>query len=236
MSATYSNRPIDTPSARSAGRPTDLATRAHLGAASLVIAGILFVLYPAIRPFSSETGLEGAKAFGSSSWILAHMLAMIGFALVALGLLGWYTALLRSSVERLAFWSLVVSLIGITLALPFYGGEAYGLHAIGREALRQQNGALIDLSETVRGGAGLVLFLVGLLAIGVGALMVAVTVWKASTVSRWSGMLFALAFALYIPQFFGNQPLRVAHGVLLAVGCLWLAIGTWRRADGAPVR
>jgi uncharacterized membrane protein len=145
-------------------------------------------------------------------------------------LLGWYTALLPSRVERLAFWSLVVELFGITLTLPFYGGEAYGLHAIGREALDQQNGALVDLSSTVRGGAGLVLYLVGLLLLGVGAVMVAVTVWKAATFPKWSGVVFALGFALYIPQFFGNQPLRVAHGVLVAVGCLWLALGMWPQA------
>jgi hypothetical protein len=181
MSATSPTRPIATAPAQPAVPRAALATRARLGAGSLVAAGILFVLYPAIRPFSSEKGLEGAAAFGSSHWILAHMLAMVGIALLALGLVGWYTALLPSRVERLSFRSLVVGLLGITLTLPFYGGEAYGMHAIGREALRQQNGALVDLASTVRGGAGLILFLVGLLLLGVGAVMVAITVWKAPT-------------------------------------------------------
>jgi len=37
-------------------------------------------------------------------------------------------------------------------------------------------------------------------------------------------------FVLYIPQFYVNQPIRVAHGLLVAVGCLWLAAGIWRSA------
>lgn len=41
---------------------------------------------------------------------------------------------------------------------------------------------------------------------------------------------------LYLPQFFGPPPVRIAHGVLLAVGCLWLAGGLWsRRAAGPPL-
>ena len=54
-------------------------------AISLVVAGILFVAYPALRPFSSETGLEGAQAFASTNWIIAHSLAMAGFILLGLG-------------------------------------------------------------------------------------------------------------------------------------------------------
>ena len=53
-------------------------------------------------------------------------------------------------------------------------------------------------------------------------------VWRSGVLSRPSGVPFALGFALYIPQFFGNQPIRVAHGLLVAAGCLWLAAGIWR--------
>ncbi len=40
--------------------------------------------------------------------------------------------------------------------------------------------------------------------------------------------------ALYLPQFFGPPPVRMAHGVLLAVGCLWLAMGLWDRRAAEP--
>jgi hypothetical protein len=206
------------------------ASRARLGAVSLAVSGVLFVLYPAIRPFSDEASVQGAAAFASTAWLLAHLLAMVGFTLLALGLLGWYVSLQESTVERLAFRALVLSVLGIGLTLPFYGGEAFGLHAIGQDALRQHSVALLSLASVVRSGAGLVMFLVGLLLLALGAIMGATAVWKSGTFPKWSGLPFALGFGLYIPQFFGTQPLRVAHGLVVAAGCLWLAAGMWQQS------
>jgi hypothetical protein len=53
--------------------------RVRLGALALGMAGVFFVLYPAIRPYSDETSLQGAAAFASTAWIVAHVLAMAGF-------------------------------------------------------------------------------------------------------------------------------------------------------------
>lgn len=206
------------------------AVRVRLGGAALAIAGLLFVLYPAIRPFSDETSLQGAAAFASSAWILAHMLAMVAFTLVMLGLLGLYLALRKTSVEATAFWGLAVGLVAVGLLLPFYGAEAFGLHAIGQEALRQHSLVLVGLAGVVRSGPELIMFLVGLLLLAASAIMTAVAIWKSGTFAKWSGVPFAVGFALYIPQFFGNQPIRVLHGLLVAIGCLWIAIGMWRQA------
>jgi hypothetical protein len=200
-----------------------------LSVGSLVVASLLFVLYPAIRPFSDETSLQGAAAFGSSAWLLAHILAMVAFTVLPLGVLGLHSSLRGTSVERLAFQAFVLTSIGVGLTLPFYGGEAFGLHAIGQEAVRQQNAALVGLANVVRSGPGLVMILVGLLLLAIGAIMVAMAVWKSGRYSRWSGIPFALGFVLYIPQYAGTQPIRVAHGLLIAVGCMWLVAGLWQR-------
>jgi hypothetical protein len=121
--------------------------------------------------------------------------------------------------------------LGICLTLPYYGGETYGLRAIGEEAIRQQNAALVSLAEVVRSGPGEIMFAVGLLLLAVGSIMAASAIWKSGALSKWSGIPFALGFALYIPQFFGTQPIRVAHGVLVAIGCLWIAVGMWRLSN-----
>jgi hypothetical protein len=210
--------------------PTSTA-RVRLGATALGLAGILFVLYPAIRPFSDETSLQGAAAFASTEWLLAHILGMLGFTLVGLGLLGLHITLRETRSERLAFGAVVVGWLGIGLTLPYYGGEAFGLHAIGQEALKQHSAALVSLADVVRGGPQEVMFGVGLLLIAVSAIMVAIAIWRSGVLPRWSGVPFALAFALYIPQFFGNQPIRVAHGLLVAIGCLWIAVSMWRKSN-----
>jgi hypothetical protein len=64
----------------------------------------------------------------------------------------------------------------------------------------------------------------------VAAITVAVAVWRSGKLPRGSGVPFAIGFALYIPQFYGPQPLRVAHGLLVAVGCTWLAVVLWRQS------
>ncbi len=69
------------------------------------------------------------------------------------------------------------------------------------------------------------MFGAGLALLAVGSVMAAIVVWKSDLFGKWSGAPFALALVLYVPQFFGRQPLRVAHGLLVAAGCQWLAAG-----------
>lgn len=205
--------------------------RIRLSASSLVISGTLFVLYPMIRPFSDETSLQGATAFASTDWLVAHILAIVAFTLLPVGLLGLHNSLRGTAVNSLAYWAVVLCLIGIGLTLPFYGGETFGLHAIGQEAIRQQAATLVSLATVVRSGAGLVMFLIGLLLLAIAAFILAIAIWWSGRYPKWSGIPLAFGMGLYIPQFFGGQPLRIAHGMLVALGCLWIAVGLWRQSN-----
>src|SRR5919204_1228336 len=216
-----------------AAGPSAARGRVRYAAAGLALAGICFVLYPAIRPFSDEVTMQGATAFASTQWLTAHVLAMVGFILTALGAAGLWLALSGTAVEGLAFRAAVLTAIGVGVTLPFYGGEAFGLHAIGQAALRENSSTILAISSDVRGGIGLVLFLLGLAAVGIGAIVLAVAMWRSALMSRWSGVPFAIGFALYIPQFFGTQPLRVAHGAVVAVGCIWIAYEIYRSSAHA---
>jgi hypothetical protein len=44
-------------------------------------------------------------------------------------------------------------------------------------------------------------------------------------------MLYAAGFALFLPQFYVPAAGRIAHGVLVAVGCGWLAAALWRARE-----
>lgn len=55
----------------------------------------------------------------------------------------------------------------------------------------------------------------------------------------WTGWLLAAGFVLYLPQFFAPAWLRVAHGVLVAAGCLavaWYLVLARRPRRDAPQR
>lgn len=202
--------------------------RSLLGAGSFVVAGLLFILYPVIRPFSDEVSLQGAAAFASRAWLVAHMMAMVGFTLLPLGLLGMHNALHGTAAEPMAFRALVFGVIGTGLTLPFYGGEAFGLHAIGLAAITQHDAGLVSLAAIVRSGPGLTMFLLGLSVVALSAITTAIALWTSGIYSKWSGLPYAAGFALYIPQFAGTQPIRVAHGALVAAGCLWLGVNLWK--------
>jgi hypothetical protein len=51
----------------------------------LGISGVAFAAYPLLRGYRAETGLQGAATHARSSWLLAHLLGMIRFALLAIG-------------------------------------------------------------------------------------------------------------------------------------------------------
>ena len=147
---------------------------------------------------------------------------------MVLGLLAMYRTLRDTPAEGLAFLALVATWIGIGVTLPYYGAEAFGLHVLGQEALRQQSAAILGLANDIRYGPGIYLFGAGLLLLGIGAVLAAAAVWRSGALPKWSGILFGLAFALYIPQFFASPPLRMAHGLLVTAGCVWLAISIWQ--------
>lgn len=203
-------------------KSTDIL-RIRLAAFALALSGIFFVLYPVIRPFSDESSLQGARAFASFSWVLAHSLAMVAFVLLGLGLLGLYIRLQQTKMERLSIQALVLVWIGVGLTLPYYGAETFGLHAIGQEALKESNPALLSLANSIRLHEGLAFFLPGLVLLAVGTVLFAITIWRSNSLIRWSGIPLATGFVLYLPQFFGPQSFRVTHGVLIMIACLLIA-------------
>ena len=207
------------------------ASTRMLAAAAVVASGILFVAYPALRPFSSETGLEGAKAFASTNWIIAHSLAMAGFILLGLALLGVCEHLRGTKGERLASWGMVLSWAGIGLTLPYYGAEVFGLHAVGQAVVDRNNPDLMSIVDNIRWEVGIFWILAGLAVLGIGAVLFAIAIWRSGRLANWSGIVLAVAFALYIPQFAAGQPIRVAHGVLILIGGLLLAWAIWPRGS-----
>ena len=205
------------------------AVLARTTVVAFALAGVLFALYPMIRPFSDEGTPEGAAAFASSSWVIAHTLAMAAFALLGAGLLGLHLRLRTTSASRSSLTGVVLGWIGVQLTLPFYGAETFALRAIGQESLTQGDAALLTITDSVRLGPGLAFIVVGLLLLAFGGILFAIAIWRSETLPRWSGVPLAAGLLLYLPQFETPEPVRIAHGVLVMLGCLLLA-----RALAAP--
>jgi hypothetical protein len=183
---------------------------------ALAAAGLLFVVYPVVRPSGDVTPEGAAAAFASPAWLVAHLAAIAAFVLAGVGL----TAL-RGRVGSLALGTWVA---GTALVLPYYGAEAFALHALAAGGAPDVAG----LAEMVRmGPVQLTVFGAGLGLLAVAGILAAVAAARTG-LSRWAGVAFAAGMALYLPQFFASPTLRIAHGVLLGIGCLVLAVALGR--------
>ncbi|MEV5407545.1 hypothetical protein AB0K60_01735 [Thermopolyspora sp. NPDC052614] len=193
-------------------------THTRLAAAALTAAGVLFFLYPALRPWADESTAEGALyAMSSPWWVATHLFAMIGFILVPLALL---------PINRTAA---VIMWIGAGLTLPYYGAEDFALNTLAVKVSDGQRLDLVGLSDSIRfHPAAATTFLIGLILLSIGALAAAVAIWRSHVLPPFSAVPFGIGFALFLPQFFVGEAGRIAHGVLMAAGCGWLAVSLWR--------
>ena len=190
--------------------------RQRSAVALLASTGVLFAIYPILRPYSSEVGRAGADAFASPLWIAAPVSAMIGFITLVL-------ALRALNVGTVAD---VTTLVGVGLVLPYYGAETFALNVLGTDALDTGDYTVVDLAEPIRYGmTQSVMFGVGLVAIATGAVL------AARRSACWQGWVFAAGFVLFLPQFFAPPWLRIAHGLLILAGAALLAARTFERQE-----
>jgi len=174
----------------------------HVARPAWIAAAVLFVAYPALRPYGDATPDGMAAAFSSPAWLIAHLAAVAGFVAIGVGLM-------RISTPAAAIWT-----AGTALVLPYYGAEAFALHGLAGMLSGPQ---LAAAAEAVRGGA------VAMTCFGAGLVLLAVAAVVTAVRERAVALPFAAAMLLFLPQFFADPALRIAHGVLLGLGCLLLA-------------
>lgn len=201
-------------------------TRATAGLLTLV--GALFVLYSATRPYPVGGSDDGVAEFVSPWWLIAHLAAVIGFIALVPAIAGLRRHLAGTAGERLGGWALGSVGLGVGLTLPYFGSEVFALHAIGSAGAGGRSGldaaTVAGLAQDIRiGGAQLTCFGAGLLLIGVGAVLIAMAIARSGLLPRWSAVPMAVGFAVFIPQFFAAAPIRIAHGVLIGLGCVLVA-------------
>jgi hypothetical protein len=210
----------------------DTASRTITRFAALGFAatGAAFLIYPLVRPWHDETTLAGATGMTSPSWVVAHLSAVAGFIALTLSLLAVRALLRGTRGSGASLTALLLTWLGVGLTLPYYGAEVFGVREAGAQALREHSATLlVQMTDAIRyQPAAITMFAVGLALLGAGAVAAAVAIARSGRWNRWSGAPMALGFALFIPQFFAGETIRVAHGALIAVGCAWVAVALLR--------
>jgi hypothetical protein len=187
-----------------------------------LVSGVAFAAYPLLRPYPDETTMAGLAAMGSSRWLVAHLLGMLAFAVLPVGL-----ARLRPDLGALGY-------AGAVLLLPYYGGEAFGLHAIGRHGVAASDLSMLTVVDGFRyNPVAITMFGLGLLVLAATGVLAVVACWSRGRAWRVSVGVVGLGLLLYLPQFFASPAVRIGHGLLLGLGCVAVAVLSARWQPGS---
>jgi hypothetical protein len=179
---------------------------------ALVLAAVCFAAYPMLRGYGDESGMQGADLYARDAWLVAHLLGMAGFVLVGYGL-----RVVDAFAHR---WALA----GAFLVLPYYGAEAFGLHALGQRIVETGHADMTEAADVFRyNPMAISMFALGWAAWFVVGVRLLVLARESIGGQRVALALTGLALVTYLPQFFLSPTGRVSHGVVLALGLLTLA-------------
>jgi len=211
-------------------------TVARWTVAGAVAAGVLLLLFPALRPWPDESvpTLALAAGFASDRWVLAHLCGIAGLGLLAPTLLGVRALLRGRPGARAATAAVVTAWAGTGMSALYFGAEIFGIRTLAQAALRTGDTALpADVDALREQPAAMTLFGLGLALVAAAGVLAAVALWRGGAAPRWSGVVLAAGLLLYLPQFFGSPAVRVGHGVLVAVGLGLVAWAVHRLVDRA---
>ncbi len=206
--------------------------------APAVATGTLMAAYLLLRPYGDTSGSSGttvsaAAAFASTWWVVAHVCGAL--AIASFGRLALRLADLERT--RTASAARTTALAGTVLVLPYYGAETFGLHALGRAALRGDTAAMELVGEVRDQPAAMTMFVLGLTLLAVAGVLVGLVWQRRGGHLAWAAWPLGLAVASLAPQFYLPPQGRMLFGVGYAVAAALLAVAAWRsRRAGSSQR
>ncbi len=211
-------------------------TRIRWGAFALALSSALFAAWGLLHPVSSldfSDPMAAARGATSTLQFIADSCLLAAMTLLPLALLTIYDRVKATKAERWAFVALILMVLAIG---PFVAGLGVALLAIpaaGEVFLRGDQGG-VDVMKTIFSGPLLPVTVVGLVLLTIGSIALAIALWRAGSLPRGAGLMYALGFALVIllpavaSQDLLQKVYRVVDGLLVGVGGLWLAWSIWR--------
>jgi hypothetical protein len=209
-------------------------TRVRFGALALGLSALLFLAFQVFHPVSSldlSNPEAATRTFGSLAFVLTDSMLIVAFTLLPLALLSVDAALRRNRAERLAFVGLLLVFAALGPFQAFSGVGAFAFSAASQVYQQGKPDALDVLAALVE-GPSVAYGLVGVLLLIVGAIVVAVAIWRSGAVHKWAGVLYALSLVLFIAAVSSptgvQRLLRLIDGKLGGLGGPWLAWSLWR--------
>jgi hypothetical protein len=206
-------------------------------------------LYGALTFFSSldpqpdpNTHYEAFSRFVTTNeYVIGHLFgSILGLICLIFGVFALGVYLATSRAGRLGLWAMVITVLGSALFLPLQGVTTFSAPEEGQAVLAglEEFEALPPIfANTVFALTGLVVIVLGF----VGHILVGVAVWRAGTLPRWAGALWAGANVLmYLSLVYGSTigpastPFTVPLGaVVLVISGAWMVWSALSGPSGA---
>lgn len=217
--------------------------RIRWGAFALALSAALFAVWGLLHPVSSidlSDPTAAARSAVSTLQFVADLSLLVAFTLLPLGLSTIYDRVKATEAERWGFVALVLMLLAVGPFLAGLGVALLAVPAAGEVVLRggQVGPGGVDVLKAIFGGPLLPVTLVSIVLLTIGSITLAIAFWRARSLPRSAGLMYALGFAavillpVFASQDSAQKVYRVVDGLLVGVGGLWLAWSIWRE----PVR
>jgi hypothetical protein len=193
-------------------------------AAVLFTAGEFFLVHPdlPLNPTADPELFAKSAAEGEFAFWAAR--GLVGAFLETVGMIALYLYLQDSPGERLAFWGLLISLVGDFVSAVVFGSAYFFYPRIGAYALEEGMGIVsaLEVSPT----------LLALMAVSsiLGLVLFASAIWRSGILPRWSGVVMLAGFVLILAAL-DVFVLQVLGNATVGLGALWIFVHAWRRRD-----
>jgi hypothetical protein len=198
------------------------ATLIRWSGLSVMLAGVLFGLFPLVHPNHSPDG------FRSPMWIIAHLLPHVAAVLALFGLIGLFARQLHPA-GWLGLVGFVTAFVGTALILTQAVVELFIIPFIGLEVPQLMEGPPPP-------GLDATFMLIAVL-FSFGYVLLGIAVVRAAVLPRGVGVLLAVGGPLFIlgsgpiVEIVGTGALFKLGGLVFGLALLWLGYGLW---TGAP--
>jgi hypothetical protein len=199
-------------------RPVSRRLHQRLAASSLIAAPLVLLAGELLHPpFQLDPAQQLALvAANPDRWYLAHLLSLVGFALLVPGLLG-LTRLVGQRRAALADLGGALALLGMLAITGLLSIDGFGVWQMAQPAAdRAEMAALLDRIFT---SPGVVPLLVVPLAFPVGLLVLTLGLYHSKVVPAWTAGLVAIGVAIWFTgEAAASKATMVAGGTILALG------------------
>jgi hypothetical protein len=199
-------------------RPVSRRLHQRLAASSLMVAPLVLLTGELLYPqFQVDPAQQLAMvAANLDRWYLAHLLSLIGFALLVPGLLG-LTQLIGQRRAALADLGGALALLGVLAITGLLSIDGFGVWQMAQPAAdRAEMAALLDRIFT---SPGVVTLVVVALAFPVGLLVLALGLYRSQLVPAWTAGLVAIGVAVWFSgEAAASKATMIAGSTILALG------------------